>query len=111
MEFFTIKIAEETELMSREARFDRRVPCEHSGMSKTIMLNFPSWLVKTTKMVVNCCAFGCANCFRALQGHFLKDFQHFQGYQEAINSASETPRLGPIKILQRICGDYFVSGK
>ena len=28
-----------------------------------------------------------------------------------MDPASEAPMLGPIEILERICGDYFVSGK
>ena len=28
-----------------------------------------------------------------------------------MHRASEAPRLGPIEILERICGDFFVSGK
>ena len=68
-------------------------------------------MVRTTKMIVSCFALGCANRLGALQGHFLKDFQRFRGSQEAIDSASEAPRLGPIEILKRICGDYFVSGR
>ena len=28
-----------------------------------------------------------------------------------MNPASEVPRLGPIEILERVCGDYFASGK
>ena len=28
-----------------------------------------------------------------------------------MDPASEAPRLGPIEILERTCGDYFVSGK
>ena len=59
-------------------------------------------LIRTTKMVVSCSAFGCANRFGALQGHFLKDFQNFRVYQEAIDFASEAPRLDPIEILERI---------
>ena len=28
-----------------------------------------------------------------------------------MDPGSEAPRLGPIETLERICGDYFVSGK
>ena len=28
-----------------------------------------------------------------------------------MDPASEAPRLGPIEILERICGDYFTLGK
>ena len=38
-------------------------------------------------------------------------FQHFRGLKEALDCGSEAPRLDPIEILERICGDYFVSGK
>ena len=65
----------------------------------------------STKIVVRCFAFGCANRFGALQGHSLKGFPTFLGYKKAMDHASESPRLDLIKILERICGDYFVSGK
>ena len=76
-----------------------------------ICVSYAPWLGRTTKMVVSCCAYGCANCFGARQE---LGFYRFPTFPEARRKqriwAVKREVWAPSKY-SRICGNHFVSGK
>ena len=76
-----------------------------------VYVSYTPWLAKTTMMAVSCCAFGCAfgcaNRFGALYKDFFTDYQHCGVSRKQLILSVKDQNLGPIEILERICGDYF----